>query len=134
MRLFLLSAVSIVALGAPASAETLREALARAYEANPTITASRAQQRANDENVPIAKADGRPSFSVTGNLNESPINTGNAFGNPERSLSANAGVTIPLYSGGAVRNSIRAAQTRVEAGQANLRGTEASLFTEVGGA
>lgn len=134
MRLFLLSAVSIVALGAPASAETLREALARAYEANPTITASRAQQRANDENVPIAKADGRPSFSVTGNLNESPINTGNAFGNPERSLSANAGVTIPLYSGGAVRNSIRAAQTRVEAGQANLRGTEASLFTEVVGA
>ena len=134
MRLFLLSAVSIVALAAPASAETLREALARAYQANPTITASRAQQRANDENVPIARAAGRPTFSVGGGLTESPINTGNSFANPERNLSSNATVNIPLFSGGAVRNSVRAAEVRVEAGQANLRGTEASLFTEVVGA
>lgn len=137
MRLRLLSVASVPALAlaaTPAAADTLQEALLRAYQANPTITASRAQQRATDENVPIARAAGRPSFSVNGGLSENPINTGNSFANPERNLSANAGFTVPLFSGGAVRNSVRAAETRVLAGQATLRGTEASLFTEVVGA
>lgn len=130
----LLGLAASMLLATSASAETLREALLRAYQSNPTITASRAQQRATDENVPIARAAGRPSFSVTGGLSENPINTGNSFSNPERSLTGQAGVTVPIFSGGAVRNSVRAAETRVEAGQANLRGTEASLFTEVVGA
>ncbi len=133
-RLALLGAGSALTLAIPAQAETLREALLRAYQSNPTITAGRAQQRANDENVPIARAGGLPSVSVTANLNENPVNTGNAVGNPERALTANGGVNYPIFSGGAVRNGIRAAVTRVEAGQATLRGTEASLFTEVVGA
>ncbi len=128
------AAIAIVFTAAPGSAETLREALLQAYQGNPTITASRAEQRANDENVPIAKAAGRPSVSVTGGLSENPVNTGNNFTNPERSLTAQGGVTIPIYSGGSVRNSIRAARTRVEAGQLGLRGTEATTFTEVVGA
>ncbi len=127
-------AILAILAAAPASAETLREALLKAYQGNPTITGSRAQQRANDENVPIAKADGRPSVSVTGGLAENPVNTGNNFANPERSLTAQGGVTIPVFSGGAVRNGIRAARTRVEAGQLSLRGTEATTFTEVVGA
>ena len=38
---------------------------------------------------------------------------------------------VPVYSGGAVRNSIKAAETRVEAGQADLRGTESAIFSQV---
>ena len=38
---------------------------------------------------------------------------------------------MPSITGGAVRNSVRAAETRVEAGRATLRGTEADLFTDV---
>src|SRR3546814_18829428 len=41
---------------------------------------------------------------------------------------------VPLYQGGAVRNAVRAAKFRVEAGQADLRATEASIFAQVVGA
>ena len=56
-------ALGAVALAAPAHADTLREALAEAYRTNPTLQAARAQLRATDENVPIEKADGRPSLT-----------------------------------------------------------------------
>ena len=38
---------------------------------------------------------------------------------------------MPIYSGGAVKNGIRAARTRVSAGQANLRATESAIFSLV---
>ncbi len=73
MRLHLTSALSSgVAIGAAllltgaASAETLREAMVRAYQTNPTITGQRAAQRATDENVPIARASGLPSLQGSG--------------------------------------------------------------------
>lgn len=122
----------IVALSAsPAQADTLREALARAYRENPTITASRAQLRAVDENVPLAKAAGRPTLSTNGGVTENYLRSGNSFTTPEKLAQAQLALNVPFFSGGAVRNSVRAAETRVEAGQYNLRGTEASLFSEV---
>ncbi|TXC72782.1 TolC family outer membrane protein [Sphingomonas ginsenosidivorax] len=114
-----------------ASAETLREALLKAYSTNPTITAQRAQQRATDENVPIARAAGLPSANATGDYTEFVVNAANNFLAPQRQGVAGANVSIPLYRGGQVRNSVAAAQTRVEAGRAQLRGTEADLFTNV---
>ena len=124
-------------LAAPASAETLREALAKAYQANPTLTAQRAAQRAIDENVPIARAAGIPSVAANGDYVENILTPGststsgsnNSFADPARRGSANTQLTVPLYQGGAVRNSVRAAETRVDAGRATLRGTESDLFT-----
>ena len=46
-------AVGALTLSPAVQAETLRDALSKAYENNPTLTAARAGQRANDENVPI---------------------------------------------------------------------------------
>lgn len=125
---------------APAHADTLKDALVGAYETNPTLQAARANQRATDENVPIARSSGLPSASVTASETEylkqqgtsgtGGTGTGINF-NPERSLGANLNVAVPIYSGGSVRNSIRAAKTRVEAGQADLRGTESSIFSQV---
>lgn len=123
--------VAGAAIAAPATAETLREALLKAYRTNPTITASRAQQRATDETVPIARAAGRPQLAVQGGVSENPLRSGNSFTTPERNLTTSIGVTLPVFNGGAIRNSVRAAETRVEAGQAGLRSTEAALFTEV---
>ncbi|MCL4671564.1 MAG: TolC family outer membrane protein, partial [Sphingomonadaceae bacterium] len=40
-------------------------------------------------------------------------------------------LTVPLYSGGAVKNSVRAARDRIEAGRADLRGTESAVFSQV---
>ena len=44
---------------APASADTLREALVSAYDTNPSLTAAREGQKATNEGVPLAKALGR---------------------------------------------------------------------------
>lgn len=131
--MFLAGAAMLVA-SSPASAETLREALARAYESNPTLTAARSGQRATDENVPIARADGLPSASATSSYSETFDNSAASVFTPDRSLGIQANVSVPLYTGGIVRNTVRAAEARVESGQALLRGTEAAVFSQVVGA
>ena len=123
-----------IAAAVPAHADTLREALLRAYQTNPTITGQRAAQRATDELVPIARSGGLPSISTGGGVSENPFRGGNSFSSPERNLNTNVQLSVPLFRGGAVRNGVLAARTRVEAGRAQLRGTEADLFTTVVGA
>nr|WP_299328549.1 TolC family outer membrane protein [Parasphingopyxis sp.] len=125
------TAAAVLAATSPASAETLRGALLEAYQTNPTLNAARAGQRANDENVPITLADGRPNVSVSGFYNENVRTSPNSFTAPSRTTGAQADATLPIFQGGTVRNRIRAARDRVEAGQADLRSTEANLFTNV---
>lgn len=115
-------------------AETLQGALAKAYASNPTLTGARAGQRATDENVPIQKAGGRPAADVSGSFSESILKPTISFTSPQRTVNAQAQLSVPIYSGGSVRNGVKAAKVRVEAGQANLRGTEASIFSQVVGA
>ena len=121
-------------LPTPSFAETLRDALIRAYQSNPTITAQRAGLRATDENVPLARANGLPAFNISSGYTENVVQAQNSFLAPARSVTGNAQFSVPLYQGGAVRNAVRAAETRVDAGRATLRGTEADLFTAVVGA
>ncbi|QCB42287.1 hypothetical protein E5673_08620 [Sphingomonas sp. PAMC26645] len=127
----LLLSVALTYSAAPLHAETLREALVKAYNTNPTITAQRATLRATDENVPIARAAGLPSANATGDLTEFLVTGQNNFLAPPRQGVARANVSVPLYQGGQVRNSVAAAKTRVEGGRATLRSTEADLFTNV---
>ena len=112
-------------------ADDLRGALALAYQTNPTLQGARAQQRATDENVPIERAGGLPSLRAQAQHTEFLRKSANSFTSPDRALNATLSLAVPIYSGGAVRNSVKAAETRVEAGQADLRGTESGLFTQV---
>lgn len=91
----------------------------------------RAQQRALDEGVPIALADGRPNSQVQAQYSENFLNPANAFTAPERTVSGTINLNVPIYSGGSARNAINAAKVRVDAGQADLRGTEATVFSNV---
>src|SRR5262245_33308884 len=136
IRAGLLAGVALVASLTPhrAQAEDLRTALVAAYNTNPTLQSARANQRATDENVPIEKADGRPSANIQGQYTEFLKKSANSFTSPDRVLAATGTLTVPIYQGGGVRNAIKAAKTRVEAGQADLRGTESSVFSEVVGA
>ena len=127
----LAGAASLLALAAPAAADDLREALAQAYVSNPTLEAARANQRATDEGVAIQRAQGLPSVNVTATHIEFIQQSANAFTAPERNLGINAQMLVPVYSGGAVRNAIRAADQRVEAGAADLRNTESTIFSQV---
>ena len=133
MRGGLLTAAGIGALlvGGGAQADTLREALVQTYNSNPTITGQRAQLRTLDEAVAIARAQGRPQVSATAGVNQDLTRTGGGNG---RNLNAGVDVSYPLFNGGSVRNSIRAADERVLAGRANLRATQGDIFTEAVGA
>ncbi|KLI64728.1 TolC family outer membrane protein [Aurantiacibacter marinus] len=125
----LLAGVCLVAT--PAGAETLKEALTRAYIDNPTLAAARAQQRATDENVVIQRAQRLPSASASGSYLELIEQSTPSVVSPSRIFSGGVDLSVPLYRGGAVRNGILAAETRVEAGRADLRGTESAIFTQV---
>ncbi len=128
-RTALLAGIALAAV--PLHADDLRDALEAAYRSNPSLEAARAQQRAVDENVPIAKAEGLPSLSGTATYTEllknSPIarTTG-----PDRLIQTELSANFPVYSGGLVRNSINAAKTRVVAGQNDLRATESQVFAQ----
>jgi outer membrane protein len=122
-------------VGAPtlAQAETLREALIAAYKNNPDLASARDTQRGTDENVPIARAAGLPS--LTGSVIYSHTVEKIAYGlydfYPTDTFQANTSLNVPLYSGGGVRSAIDAAKLRVKQGQASLRGTETSVFSQV---
>lgn len=122
--------VATQAPAVPAPTTTLREALLQTYTTNPELQAERANQRANDENVPIARSQGLPGANATGSINSSLYDSdANAIA-PTRQGQLGINLSQPVYSGGAVRNSVRAAQTRVLAGQADLQGAESDIFTQ----
>ena len=117
------------AISAPAAAQDLREALVSAYNTNPTLEAARSNQRATDEEVPIRRADGLPSLDGVSNLIEFIRQNQNNFFQPQRVLTAQANLGVPVYNGGAVKNAIKASKERIAAGRADLRATESQIFS-----
>jgi outer membrane protein len=131
-RAILLAGIGLTAT--PAFADDLREALVLAYTTNPNLQAARAQQRAVDAGVAIARSAALPTLTGaaahTEFVKRSASTFGGALGGPERATSADLTAGLPLYAGGAIRNSIKAAKTRVEAGRADLRGAETEVFSQ----
>lgn len=129
-RLAILAAL-LGSVAVPAQAETLQEALAAAYRNNPTLTATRAGQRATDETYNLQKANGLPDLGVTSTYTEfahaRPLNPLA----PERNLSNSLTLNVPLYSGGRVRNGVAGAKRRIEAGQFDVLSTELTIFSQV---
>src|SRR3546814_9783187 len=64
------AAVLALVMSTPGSAATLRDALTKAYKSNPTLTGTRAGQRANDENVQIERSQGLPQVNADGSRSE----------------------------------------------------------------
>jgi len=132
MRFALGGSLAAIALtgAVHAQADTLREALANAYNTNPTLAGARADTRATDEDVPIQRAQGLPSANVTATHIEFLRQSANAFTAPERNLGVNAQLQVPIYNGGGIRNATAAAKERAAAGRAALRGTESQVFSQ----
>jgi outer membrane protein len=117
-------------LAGAASADTLRDALVSAYHTNPTLTGQREGLKATDATVAIARAAGRPQVSAQVGINKDLARSGILeTGGKGITLSAGADLSYPLFNGGSVKNSVKAAQTRVEAGRATLRAVEGDVFT-----
>jgi outer membrane protein len=115
--------------GSAAWADTLREALVRTYQSNPTLTGARSRLRAIDEGVAIARSEGRFQVSATAALTQDFRGVGR-LNNDGRSLTGGLDGSLPFFQGGRVRNGVRAAVARVEAGRADLRASEGDVFTE----
>ena len=117
-----------------ASADTLREALVSTYNTNPTITAQREVLKGTDASVAIARAAGRPTVGATVGINRDLTRSGiirlNSGNDKDITVSGGADLSVPLFQGGTVKNNVRAANTRVEAGRATLRAVEGDIFTE----
>jgi outer membrane protein len=117
-----------------ASADTLREALVSTYNTNPTITAQREVLRGTDASVAIARAAGRPTVAATVGINRDLTRSGiirlQSGNDKDITVSGGADLSVPLFQGGTVKNNVRAATTRVEAGRATLRAVEGDVFTE----
>ncbi|WP_246152536.1 TolC family outer membrane protein [Sphingomonas montanisoli] len=123
-----LTAMAAALTGSGAWADTLRDALTRAYATNPTLTGARANLQAIDENVPIARAGGLPNVGTTASYSSFVQRSVNSFSAPKKAFVAGANATMPIYQGGAVRNAIKAADARVLAGRADLQTTELNVF------
>jgi outer membrane protein len=131
VRKFFIASLIAALMAGTASADTLREALVSAYQTNPTLTGQRETLKATDATVAIAKAAGRPQVSGTVGINRDLSRSGILeTGGHGPTLSAGVDVSYPLFNGGSVRNSVKAAQTRVEAGRATLGAVEGDVFTQ----
>jgi outer membrane protein len=130
-RKLLTATLAAALMTGTASADTLREALVSAYQTNPTLTGQRETLRATDATVAIAKAAGRPQVSATLGVNRDLSRQGILdVGGDGPEVSGGLDISYPLFNGGSVRNSVRAAETRVEAGRATLRAIEGDVFTD----
>src|SRR5688572_33308912 len=105
-RMSITASAAALALLSPwqASADTLTEALAKAYRTNPTLTGARAAQRANDENVPIERSAGLPNVNAGGSYTENLRGSGVSIDRFSRVVNGGVNLTVPIYQGGAVAN------------------------------
>jgi outer membrane protein len=130
-RSILIGTLAASLLAGTASADTLREALVSTYRTNPTLTAQRESLRATDATVAIARAAGRPQVSATAGLNRDLTRSGVLdTGGKGPDVSVGVDLSYPIFNGGSVRNQVRGATARVEAGRATLRAVEGDVFTE----
>jgi outer membrane protein len=124
----------LVLVPAPASAETLKQALGAAYKFNPRLDAARALQRATDEEVPRAKSGYRPTIAGSADTTyeksttkSSTQGTSTFEGNPRGYA---VGLTQPLFRGFRTKNAVSLAEATVRAGWEALRLTEGSVMLE----
>ncbi|MET0336483.1 MAG: TolC family outer membrane protein [Caulobacter sp.] len=139
--------IGLMAGAGTAHAETLAEAIALAYQTNPTLQARRATQRAVDETYVQARTGLRPTVNGSLGASYSHIKPGspgaidtNGDGIPDVTVggssenntgSAQLTVTQPLYTGGRVSSEVSAAEADVNAGRQGLRSVEQSVLTSV---
>jgi outer membrane protein len=146
------AAIAILSgIAAPAWAETLKEALALAYQTNPSLLAQRASQRALDESIVQARAGLRPQLDVSADagylFNDAAggprqVDTNNdgvpdttinvpASNSDSTSAGASIGLSQTIWSGGRIGHGITAAEANILAGRENLREIEQTVLASV---
>lgn len=130
-----------VAVAPVAAAETLESALARAYNANPSLNAQRASVRAVDENVSAALSGYRPRVTGTADYGASDYRAKAMVSSGGRLVPSRVrdgihpsgyGVTVSqtLFNGMKTSNSVRQSEFLVLASREQLRSTEQTVLLD----
>jgi outer membrane protein len=110
---------------APLAAETLTDALIKAYQTSPLLDANRASLRALDENVPQERSVRRPQVSATANgqantdIEEFPF---------DNAVAAGLQASLLLFDNGQSKAAIESARYGVAAGRASLLNVEQEVL------
>lgn len=128
----------------PARAETLADAIASAYQTNPTLQSERAQLRAIDESYAQARAGWGPTVQVqvTGTYRKERLGKADQDAQrgsdpePPKYVEQNSGdaelvLNQPLYTGGRTAAEVKSAEARIRAGREALRATEGNVIFAV---
>jgi outer membrane protein len=133
------AAILLIAAGAtaaPACAETLADAVAQAYQSNPTLLAQRAAVRETDETYVQARAGYEPTASVQASVTTEDDSLRNVVDGTRgvgavQTSSTAITVTQPIYTGGRVARAVDAAEATVMAARETLRATEQTVLLNV---
>ena len=123
-------------LAAPASGQTLQEALSQAYDNNPQLQAQRTTAKIAQEQLAQARAQGRSQVNLSGSvgfesIDSSPSNPFAAAQLGDRpSASAQLQAVKPIYTGGQIKAGIRQAKAGVGAAGEQLSAAEQDLFLQ----
>jgi outer membrane protein len=132
--------ITVCTMPSAFAADTLTDALVKAYQSNPQLMAERANLRATDEEVAQAIARWRPTITLSGDYSrvETENKTDPTPDNPlgvnfeRRNDPWNAAVTAQqtVFAGGTILAQRRQADAQVRAGRARLHSTEQSVILD----
>ena len=116
-----------------AHADTLEEAMAKAYSTNPNILAEQAKLRATDEGVPQALSGWRPTITGTANTGEQLQRSDstlpmNSYRQPN---TESLQISQPLYRGGRTTSGTSQAENNVLSERAKMQGIEQATLLAV---
>ncbi|MEC9435423.1 MAG: TolC family outer membrane protein [Pseudomonadota bacterium] len=123
---------ALVAGLAPAGAETLADAMAKAYANNPSLAAERAGLRALNEDEVQERAAGRGAASAVATYGYRNTDSGTTFTPRSRNdtdpFSLGVSGSLNLYDGGRTVNGTRSAQAAVSSGESSLTSSEQDVL------
>ena len=137
MRVTIVSSVLAAVMfgvAVPAGAQTLDDALVRAYTENPRLRAERARLRSVDEQLPQALSNWRPTVIVNGSAGvansdrESPTGDSDEDTTP---VSADITLSQPVFRGFRTQAETRRANANIAAARADLLSVEQQVLFDV---
>jgi len=121
----------VLAVPVPAAAEDIVEALALAYETNPTLRAARARLRATNERVPQELSNWRPQVTVDSSIGRQKIEDEDRFTVTDQFTTPKSGtlrVQQPIYRGGRTVAGVERAEREVRAERGRLAAAERDVL------
>jgi NodT family efflux transporter outer membrane factor (OMF) lipoprotein len=100
-------------------------------EQRPDVRQAEASLHAASAQIGVAAANRLPNITLTGNLGSSSLTAGQLFGAGTESWGLGAGLTQPLFHGGALLHQERAARGAYDEAAASYRSTVLTAFQDV---